>query len=220
MHRIFVVDDHPVMRRGIEFLLDGEPDLVLCGEAASAEEALVAVPERRPDLVLADIGLGGLSGLELVKRLGALCPDVPVLVISLQDDRCYAERALRAGARGYVTKDADDLVILDAIRQLLAGRFWFSPAVQQRMLLDRQGTPAAPHSPVDALSDRELELFDLMGRGLTTAEIARTMYISPKTVETHRAHVREKLGAASTAELVRRAVLWVEAQETVRRVAD
>lgn len=216
MHRVFVVDDHPVMRRGFQFLMEAEPDLEFCGEAASTEEALTLVPDADPDLVLADIALGGLNGLEFVKRLGALRPHIPVLVISLHDESHYADRALRAGARGYVMKDSDDRDILDAIRRILTGGFAFSDAVQQQLFLARQGRTASPASPIDSLSDRELELFHHIGRGLTTAEVARAMHISPKTVETHRTNVREKLGATTTAELVRRAVLWVQEQDAAR----
>lgn len=216
MHRVFIIDDHPVMRRGIQFLMEAEPDLEFCGEAGSTEEALTLVPSAAPDLVLVDIALGGLNGLEFVKRLGTLCPDIPVLVVSLYDEAHYADRALRAGARGYVMKDSDDRQILDAIRRILAGGFAFSPAVQQQLFLARQGRAGVPASPVDTLSDRELELFDHIGRGLTTAEIARAMHISPKTVETHRTNAREKLGAPTTADFVRRAVLWVQEQDASR----
>ncbi len=216
MKRVFIIDDHPVMRRGFQFLMEAEPDLEFCGEAASTEEALTLVPDASPDLVLVDIALGGLNGLEFVKRLGTLCPHIPVLVISLHDESHYADRALRAGARGYVMKDADDRDILDAIRRVLAGGFAFSDAVQQQLFLARQGRTGPSVSPVDTLSDRELELFDHIGRGLTTAQVANAMHISPKTVETHRTNVREKLGAATTAELVRRAVLWVQEQDAAR----
>lgn len=212
MPRLFVVDDHSVMRRGFQFLIEAEKDLELCGEAASAEEALAHIPEAQPDLVVADIALGGMNGLELVKRLGALVPGLPVLVVSLHDEGYYAERALQAGARGYVMKGEDDRVLIEAIRRVLGGGVAFSDAVQQRLFRGQQGRAAVALSPVARLSDRELEVFELIGRGLTTTEIARTMHISPKTVETHRAHVRVKVGATSTPDLVRRAVLWVQEQ--------
>ena len=216
MHRIFVVDDHAVMRRGYQFLIEAEPGLVFAGEAASAEDALVQIPELRPDLVVTDVALGGLNGIELVKRLRALDPALPVLVVSLHDEGSFAERALRAGARGYVKKGDDASAIVEAIRRLLAGGFYFSDAVQQHLFVQRHGRTPASRSALDTLTDRELELFEHIGQGRTTVQIAEAMHISPKTVETHRSRIKDKLGTPTVAELARRAVLWVSEQEATR----
>ncbi|HYE95604.1 MAG TPA: response regulator transcription factor [Rubricoccaceae bacterium] len=217
MKRVFVVDDHPVMRRGYEALLAQEPGLEWCGEASSAEEAIAKIPEAKPDLVIADLTLEGLNGIELVKRLQALIPGLPVLVVSMHDEGLYAERALRAGARGYLMKSHAGDSVAEAVRRILGGGFYFSDAIQQRIFLQHRGQRPEPavegQLAVEGLTDRELELFEHLGRGLTTRQIADTMRISPKTVETHRTRVREKLGVETTAELVRRAVLWVQAQE-------
>jgi DNA-binding NarL/FixJ family response regulator len=213
MKRIFVVDDHALLRRGYRSLFQQHADLCVCGEASGAEEAIGLVEAMQPDLVIADITLEGLNGIELIKRLHALMPGLPVLVVSMHDERIYAERALRAGARGYLMKSRVDTEVVEASRRILDGGFYFSPEVQQRLFLLRQAGAEPTETPAERLSDRELELFEHLGRGLTTQEIAEAMHISPKTVETHRGRIKEKLGVESTAELIRQAVLWT--QQTV-----
>lgn len=211
--RIFVVDDHPVMRKGYQFVIDQEPDLEACGEAGGALEALEKIPGARPDLVLVDISLGGISGLELIKDLQVHYPDLPALVISTHDEALYGERALLAGARGYLMKSEVDVTVVEAIRRILDGGFYLSEQMGTRILLQyqRMGRRLAEESdPLQRLSDRELEIFELMGQGLTTQEIADALVISPKTVESHRGRIKTKLAIDTTTELLQRATLWVE----------
>ena len=215
--RVFVVDDHPMMRRGYASLLGGEPDLEVCGEAASAHEALTAVASAAPDLVLADISLEGTNGIELTKRLLSERPGLPVLIVSMHDEALYAERALEAGARGYLMKMEGDEAVLHAVRRVLDGHVYLSDAMQDQLLFRHIGHPrmeertqAGPASGLQTLSDRELEVFELIGRGFTAREIADRLAISPKTVESHRARIKTKLAIESPTELLRRAIQWVE----------
>ena len=208
-HRIFVVEDHALTRRGYTSLIGEEPDLVVSGEAASAEEALVALRTAEADLVVMDLTLGGMSGLELLKHLRAERPELPVLVVSMHDESLYGERVLRAGARGYVMKSEVDRVIVDAVRRVLRGGMYVSELMSTKILMQYAGASPAPASPVAGLSDRELEVFEHLGRGLSTAEAAEAMVVSTKTVDTYRARIKEKLGVASHAELLRRAAEWV-----------
>lgn len=214
--KIFVVDDHPIMRKGYQFLLAQEPDLEVCGEAGTALEALERIAEARPDLVVVDITLGGMSGLELVKHLQAQWPELPTLVVSTHDEALYGERALLAGARGYIMKNEVDTAVVEAIRRVLRGGFYLSEAMSTQILtrFQRQGSlPAAGDAnPIRRLTDRELEVFERIGQGLTTQQIAEALLISPKTVESHRGRIKEKLAVATTTMLVQRATLWVERQ--------
>jgi len=208
--KIFVVDDHPVMRKGYQFLIDQEPDLVVCGEAGTALEALEKVSEEHPDLMLVDISLGGMSGLELIKKVHAQYPELATLVVSTHDESLYGERALRAGARGYVMKSEADGVIVEAIRRVLHGGYYVSERMSDKILrqFQQQGTSLVAETSVQQLSDRELEVFELMGQGMTTQEIAEALVISPKTVESHRGRIKAKLAIETTTELMRRATLW------------
>ena len=209
--KILIVDDHPVLRRGLASLIESEPDLAVCGEAASCEAALAAVRDRRPDLVIVDLQLEGGDGLDLVKDLKQRHPALPALVLSMHDESVYAERALRAGARGYVTKQQLDETVLAAIRRLLAGETWMSPELEAQLAQQfLGGRTLQGGSPLDALSDRELEVFRWIGRGRSTRQIAESLHLSVKTIESHREHIRDKLGIESTAELARRAIRWVE----------
>lgn len=213
---IFVVDDHPVIRKGYQFLIGQEPDLEVAGEAGSAREALEKIPEVEPDIAVIDITLGGMSGLELIKHLQARLPELPILVVSTHDESLYAERALLAGARGYVMKSEVDAVVVEAIRRILRGRFYLSEEMDTKILLQYQRTGELPDSddsdPLQQLSDRELEVFELMGHGNTTREIAEALMISPKTVESHRGRIKKKMAIDNTTELLQRATLWVERQ--------
>jgi DNA-binding NarL/FixJ family response regulator len=214
--RIFIVDDHPLMRRGYASLIDREADLMVCGEAGSAQEALAKFPECTPDMLICDISLGGMSGLELSKHLLARYPGLPVLFISMHDETTYAERALAAGARGYMMKSEVDTKVVDAIRRVLSGGFWVSEQMANTIfsLLGQGGRQKdQPLSIMSRLSDRELEVFTQLGMGKTSSEIATALIISPKTVETHRSRIKEKLGIESGHELLRRAVQWVQEQE-------
>ena len=209
--RILIVDDHPMMRQGLAQLIGDEADLTVCGEAEKASQALTAVGKLKPDLVLADISLPDKSGLELIKDLRAIQPGLVVLVISMHDESLYAERVLRAGGRGYIMKQEGGKKLMAAIRQVLSGQIYVSEKISARILEGFSGQRAAAgSSPVDKLSDRELEVFQLIGEGIGTREIATQLHLSVKTVEVHRAHIKEKLGLNTAPELVRFAVRWVE----------
>jgi DNA-binding NarL/FixJ family response regulator len=213
-YSIFVVDDHPVMRRGYSYLVGAEMDMEICGEAESAQEALEKVEETSPDLALVDLTLKGMGGLELIKRLQTQHPDVRVLVVSMHDETLYADRALRAGARGYIMKDEVESTIVKAIRRILDGGVYVSDALSTKILLQYAGAvPGEGESPLDRLSDRELEVFESMGRGYGTREIAERLALSPKTIDSYRSRIKDKLAIDSNSELTRRAVIWVESQD-------
>jgi DNA-binding NarL/FixJ family response regulator len=210
--RILVVDDHPIVRQGLEQQLDREPDLMVCAQASNASQALAAVEEHRPDLVLVDINLPGRSGLELIRDIRAVAPKLPMLVLSMHDEALFAERVLRAGGRGYVSKEAGGDKLLEAIRRVLSGHIYVSDTVSTRLLDNLAGKPSARTvSPVEQLTDRELEVFTLIGQATETREIARRLNMSGKTVEAHRAAIKRKLKLKTSPELTRHAVLWVEA---------
>jgi DNA-binding NarL/FixJ family response regulator len=214
--KVFIVDDHPLMRRGYASLIGREPDLTVCGEAGSANEAIAKFPTSKPDFLICDISLGGMSGLELVKHLLPLYPDLLVLIISMHDEATYADRALAAGARGYMMKSEVDTKVIEAIRRILAGGFWVSEQMTNKifsLLGSNRQKQQQSLSPIDRLSDRELEIFQQLGNGKTSNEIATALMISPKTVETHRSRIKEKLGIESGHELMRRAVQWVQEEE-------
>jgi DNA-binding NarL/FixJ family response regulator len=213
-HRIFLVDDHPIVLGGFSLLLNGQPDFEVCGTATSAEEAMGKVPKLKPALVITDVTLPGRSGLDLVKDLVAVVPELNVLVVSMHDEMLYAERALRAGARGYLMKEAGSERMLTAIRQVLEGRVYVSDRIQAKILEGMSGprNRGAGSSPIEKLSDREFEVFRLLGQGRKTKEIADQLHLSHKTVAVHRGHIKEKLQLASATELVHQAVRWVEAQ--------
>jgi DNA-binding NarL/FixJ family response regulator len=210
---ILLVDDHPLFRKGMMQLLDSQADLQVKGEAGNSGEALDAVRARRFDLAVVDVGLrGGANGIELTKSLKAEHPELPVLVVSMHDEALYAERSLRAGARGYVMKrEALDSILL-AVRSVIAGEIYISPSMTKRMLFDHIHGGGEARSAVERLSDRELEVFQLIGEGQDMHEIARELHLSKKTVEAHRANIKEKLGVASAREVVRYASQWVTQQ--------
>ena len=207
--RVFLVDDHPIVLSGLSRLVDQEDDLTVCGGASGAAEALSSVQEARPDIVLLDISLDDGNGLELARTLQSECPDVFLLVLSMHDESIYAERALRAGARGYVMKQEAPEMVLDAIRTVLQGEMYLSPRMTSTFLKQivnsgrEQGRVG-----VKQLSDRELEVFQLVGQGLATREIAERLHLSVKTVETHRSRTKAKLGLVSSSELTHHAVHW------------
>jgi DNA-binding NarL/FixJ family response regulator len=214
--KLLIVDDHPMMREGLAQLIRHEPDLVVCGEAGTANEALQLVARLKPNLALVDISLPDKSGLDLIKDLQNLHSGLPVLVISMHDESLHAERVLRAGARGYIMKQEGGEKIMEAIRQVLAGRIYVSPKMSARILEVFSGQrPRAGHSPIEQLTDREFEVFRLIGQGIGTREIARRLSLSVKTVEVHRAKIKSKLGLKSATELVRHAVRWVETSGAV-----
>lgn len=191
-------------------LLQHESDLAICGEAETAAEALGLVDRLQPDIVVADISLKDVNGIELVKSLRSLRPALPVLMLSMHEESLYAERALRAGARGYLMKQSPPDLVVIAIRQVLHGGIYLSPSANHRMLSTfLSGQKPASHDVVEQLSDRELEIFELLGKGHGTSMIAHELRVSVKTVEAHRAHIKTKLNLTSAPELMRAAVEWV-----------
>lgn len=211
--RILIVDDHPMMRQGLAQLIGTEPDLIICGEAENAEAALDGIGALKPDLVLADISLPGKNGLELIKDFQALRPGLPVLVISMHDESLYAGRVLRAGGRGYIMKQAGGKKLMEAIRQVLDGKIYVSEKMSAEILETFSGRGAgAEGSPVQKLTDREFEVFQLIGQGKSTREAAEKLHLSVKTVEAHRANIKVKLKLKLASELIRFAVRWSESQ--------
>lgn len=214
--QIYIVEDHPVMRRGYSYLVDSEIDLEICGEAGDAQTALKDIPDANPDLAIVDLTLQGMGGLELIKRLQAERPELPILVVSMHDETLYADRALQAGARGYIMKSEVEAEVVKAIRRILDGGVFLSDELSTKILLQysgsKSGAPAGSTSSLEQLSDRELEVFEYMGRGFTTQEIAEKLVLSPKTIDSYRARVKDKLSIDSNTELMRRAVVWVENQ--------
>ena len=208
--RILLVDDHPVLRRGLASLIESEPDLMVCGEAATYQAAVDAIQEAQPDLVIVDLSLDGRDGLDLIKQVKATHPHLPTLVLSMHDEELYAERCLRAGARGYVTKDQLDETVTVAIRSLFAGETYMSEKLKARLAIKFvAGQTLEKNSPLQVLSDRELQVFRLIGGGHTTREISKALQLSIKTIETYRENLKRKLDVPSGAALVQRAVQWV-----------
>ena len=208
-HRIFLVDDHPLVREGLTNLINRQDDLMVCGEAEDSAEAMAGIARTRPDIALIDISLKNESGLELVKNLESQFPMVSLIVLSMHDETLYAERALRAGARGYVMKRETTKSVLTAIRRVLEGSVYVSERVVNSMAR-RFALPnkELASSPVDHLSDRELEIFRLLGQGRTTSQIARDLHLSLKTVQAYCARAKEKFGVNSFGELIRVAIRW------------
>jgi DNA-binding NarL/FixJ family response regulator len=209
--KVFLVDDHPLVREHLRSLLERDADLVVCGEAADAPTALSLIPVREPDLVILDISLKRSHGLELLKDLKEWRPKLPVLVLSMHDETLYAERSLRAGAMGYITKEEATVNVLTAIRKVLAGQVYLSERMAGRMMqkLARGTTPAAS-SPLELLADRELEVFQMIGRGLGTRQIAEELRLGIKTVESYRARIKEKLHLTDANQLLQHAIQWVQ----------
>lgn len=213
IRRVFLVDDHPLMRRGLRMVLEAEHDLCVCGEAASAEEAIEKMPASNPDIVVVDISLPGISGLDLLKYIERDLPDVTTLVISRHDETLYAERAIRAGARGYIMKIEPPEIIVKAIHRVDSGAIYVSASINERLLQGiASGQQTFNHSPLEVLSDRELEVFEMTGRGLGTREIAKRLALSIKTIESYRARIKTKLNLSNAAELMQHAVQWVESE--------
>jgi DNA-binding NarL/FixJ family response regulator len=208
------VDDHPVMRKGLALTLDAEMDLSIVGQMNSAEEAMDEIERLEPDLAIIDISLPGMSGMELVKHLQARMPELLTLVVSRHDESLYAERAIRAGARGYIMKLEAGDVIVKAVRHVMNGGIYVSDEINERLLLSMAsgGRERISQSPLEVLSDRELEVFELTGRGTGTRDIAERLHLSVKTVESYRARIKKKLNLDSATELMQHAVQWVESE--------
>ncbi len=208
--RVYIVDDHPLVRRGLASLIGAEADMQVCGQAEEASRATTEIMNLRPDVVIVDISLKGNSGLELIKNIKAFDARIQVLVLSMHDESIYALRVLKAGARAYLMKN--DLIekIVEAIRRVVKGHLYVSEKVASQMLNQLvSGKPVEDNSPVSNLSDRELEIVNLIGNGLPTREIAAKLHISIKTVETHRAHIKRKLNIENATQLVQFCVRWV-----------
>lgn len=212
--KIIIVDDHPIVRQGLADLIEQEKDLLVCGQVEDAGGAMKAIKELEPDMVIVDITLADSSGIELIKDLKVQYPDLPVLTLSMHDESLYAERALRAGAKGYIMKGETTKNVITAIRKVLAGQIYTSDKVAAKMVSKLVGgKPDMGASPLECLSDRELEVFQLIGQGNGTRKIAEKLYLSIKTIETYRAHIKEKLNLTDTNQLLRYAIQWVSSED-------
>ena len=213
-NRVFIVDDHPLVREGLTNLINGQDDLIICGEAKNSAQALDGIMKADPDVALIDISLENESGLELVKQLGSRFPLVALIVLSMHDETLFAERVLRAGARGYVMKHETSKSVLASIRRVLGGGVYVSERIVNR-IARRVGSVREPvaSSPVERLSDRELEIFRLLGQGRTTSQIAADLNLSLKTVQAYCARAKEKFGVTSLTELLRAALRWDDASQ-------
>jgi DNA-binding NarL/FixJ family response regulator len=204
---VFIVDDHPLLRQGLGLLVNREPDLAVCGEAEDAQTAMREIAAKNPDILIADISLNGPDGLELLKNLRMLYPNLPVLILSMHDESIYAERALRARANGYIMKQEATEKVLVAVRRILGGDIYLSDRMANKLLHQYvSGASGDMHSRLSALSDRELEVFRLIGEGRGTRQIAEKLHLSIKTVETYQAHIKDKLSLHSGRELVQHAI--------------
>ena|ERR1041385_1309543 len=211
--RVLLVDDHPMTREGLAALINRQADLEVCSEASNPAEAMSELSKWKPDLMVTDMTMPGRSGIEFLKDVHAQMPDLPMVVLSMHDEMLYAERALRAGARAYLMKDSGSAKVLEVIRLVLSGQSYVSPQMSARLLDAMTGRrPRGSNSPIEKLSDREFEVFQLLGTGKSTKEVALAMNLSPKTVDVHRARIREKLQLKDATSLLHCAVRWVENQ--------
>jgi DNA-binding NarL/FixJ family response regulator len=210
--KILLVDDHPLLLEGLARLISAEAGLGVCGMAGSVRDALALVESLKPDLVITDLTLPGRNGLEFIKDLAATHPEIPVIVLSMHDEMIYAERVLRAGGRGYVMKDIPPARLLEAIRIVLGGGVFASQTVTNHFLkaLSNHKAASRPGFPMERLTDREMEVFELIGHAKSNHEISTQLGISPRTLDAHRAHIREKLGLTDSNELTRHAIRWIE----------
>jgi DNA-binding NarL/FixJ family response regulator len=219
--RVLIVDDHPLLRQGVSQLIDQERDLIVIGEAADAHKAIAAIEETMPDLVLVDITLNGTNGIELLKTIKARFPKLKMLVLSMHDESVYAHRALRAGASGYVMKQEGTEKVLTALHKVLHGEVYLSERLGDRMphpLVN--GRASQPTLPVEELTDRELEIFSLIGQGFGTRPVSEILHLSIKTVESHRAHIKQKLNLQNATDLVHHAIQWVESERVFGSAGD
>lgn len=214
--RVLLVDDHPIVRQGLAALVSHEGDLVVCGEADDPDAGLTLVEQLHPDVVVSDLSFGGLSGIEFIKDIKARFPRMPVLILSMHDEAHYADRALRAGAMGYIMKHAGGSRVVDAIRQVMSGQIYLSPEVTTQLVKTAiEGPHEASASPIDQFSDRELEVFALIGQGLSTRQIAKKLHLSTKTIDSHRSKIKTKLNLKNSTELVHHAIRWFSNAEGV-----
>lgn len=210
---ILVIDDHPIFREGLRASIQREKDLQICFEAENAQQGLAFLKTSLPALVIIDLSLPGKQGIDLIREIHAFHPDLPVLVVSMHDESTHAERCLRAGVRGYVMKHERPEIVIAAIRDVLSGRMHVSARLAAQVLESYSTRPSHPHqSPLDSLTDREFEVFEAYGRGLTASEIGRQLHLSPKTVAVHSANIRKKLALKSIPELIRFAAQWQQTE--------
>lgn len=207
--QILLVEDHPLVRTGFELLISQQRDMEICGEAEGASAAIQVAREREPDLAIIDLLLKDGSGLEVCKHLASMRPGLRMLIVSARDEELYAERSLHAGAHGFVSKEEAPDRLVEAIRAVRSGRVWVSERMTERLVGRVQQRADPSQSPVESLSDRELEVFELIGRGLTTQEIAARLHLSPKTVESYRENLKRKLNLRNSIQLTRCAVQWL-----------
>ena len=207
--KILIVDDHPLVREGLAMRISLHSDLEVCGEAETEDEALALVKQTGPDLVLVDISLKSGHGIELIKRIRALDPAVKMLVVSGFQESLYAERAFRAGALGYLNKQESNEKVIEAIRTVLAGERFLSPEISRRLINQALGASDVTKTPIERLTDRELEIFRMIGEGLTSSAIANRLFLSTHTIDTHRENIKRKLAVSTAAELSRAAVQWL-----------
>lgn len=219
--RVFLVDDHPIVREGLGLLINREPDLVVCGEADGAPSALQALANTQPDLLIIDISLDGPDGLELLKTIRLKDPVLPVLILSMHEESTYAERSLRAGANGYIMKQEATERLLVAIRRILGGKVYLSERLTNKMLEQFvHGAGSSKSDPLGTLSDRELKVYRLIGAGHGTRQIADELHVSVKTVESYHAHIKEKLSLRNARELVQHAIESTLSEKSVYRAMD
>ncbi len=209
LQQVFLVDDHPMLLDGLTRLVEQIPGCKICGKAASASEALAQIPSIMPDLVITDISLPDKNGLELIKDLHAILPELRILTFSMHDEMLYAARTLRAGGKGYLMKGADTELLATAVNRVLEDGIYLSPEVSDNLLKNLSGG-AAPQTRLQVLTDRELEIFELIGRCQSITEIAEQLHISPKTVDAHRGNIKAKLNLPDAQSLMREAILWIE----------
>jgi len=209
-HKVLIVDDHPIVRHGLGELIARQDDLRMCGEAEDAAEALRQVEANRPDVAVIDISLNDDNGIELVENIRALYPEVKMLVSSMHDEKTFAGRAMRAGALGYINKRESIRKVVDAVRQVLRGEVYLSPEMAKTLLHRAAVGEPLDHDPVETLSNRELEVFEMIGQGMNTQEIARRLKLSPRTIETHRKNIKTKLNLRNGSQLSRAAFQWVQ----------
>jgi len=211
--RLLIVDDHPLFRKGLEELIHSDAEFAVCGEAGNAAEAMDIIRKLTPDMAIVDLSLPGANGIELIKNIRAEFPNLPVLVLSMHDESLYALRALRAGADGYVMKHEAMANVIQAIREVFNGRPYLSPAMAAQVIAKFAHRRAEGETDaVERLSDRELEILELIGKGNEVRQIAKLLHLSPKTVETHRAHIKDKLDLKNSREVARFALQWLSAR--------
>jgi DNA-binding NarL/FixJ family response regulator len=209
--KVIIVDDHPIVRQGLALLINQAGDLVVCAEAEDALGALEAIKQHKPNIVVVDLSLKESSGLDLIRDIRSQFPGVPTLVLSMYDESLYAERSLRAGARGYVMKQMAPEHVIEALRRVLEGEIYVSETMAARLLNKLVGGGGAQNaSPLETLSDRELQVFQMIGKGIGTRQIAEELHLSVKTIETYRRHIKRKLGLKNATELVHHAIRWFQ----------